>query len=55
MILRLPKPVLEFTYVTAISSLPSTIDGQVQTPKSTNYVIQVTSSYCDTIAIGDTL
>jgi len=53
-ILRLPKPVLEFTYVTPSSSLPSTIDGWVLTPMSINYVIKVMSSYCDTIAIGDT-
>ena len=54
-ILRLRKPISEFTYVTASSSLPSTIDGRVLTPMSINYIIQVMSSYCDTIAIGDTL
>jgi len=53
-ILRLPKPVPEFTYVTALSSFPSTIDGRVLTAMSINYVIKITSSYCDTIAIGDT-
>jgi len=52
-ILRLPKPVSEFTYVTALSSLPSTIDGRVLTPRSINNVIKVMSLYCDTIAIGD--
>jgi hypothetical protein len=35
--------------------LASTIDGQVLTPRSSNYVIKVLSSYCDTIAFGDTL
>jgi hypothetical protein len=50
---RLPKPVSEFTYVTALSSLPSTLDGQVLTPMSINYVIKVMSSYCDTIAVGN--
>jgi len=53
-ILRLPKPVSEFTYVTASSSLLSTIDGQVLTPMCINYIIKVMSSYCDTTAIGDT-
>jgi len=53
-ILRLPKPVSEFTYITALSFLPSTIDGRVLTPMIINYVIKVMSSYCDTIAIGDT-
>ena len=53
-ILRLPKPILEFTYVTASSSLPSTIDGRLLTPMSICYVLKVMSSYCDTIAIGDT-
>jgi len=53
-ILRLPKPVLKFTYVTASSSLPSTIDGRVLTPMSINYIIKVMSSYYDIIAIGDT-
>jgi len=47
-------PVSEFTYVTAWSFLPSTIDGGVLTLMSINYVIKVMSSYCDTIAIGDT-
>ena len=32
---------------------PSIIDGRVLTPMSTNYVIKIISSYCDTIAIGD--
>ena len=54
-ILRLPKPVSEFTYVSALSSFASTIDNQVLTPKSANYVIKVICSYCDLIAIGDTL
>ena len=53
-ILRLPKPISEFTYVTAFSSFASTIDGWVLTPESTNYVIKVLWSCCDTIAIGDT-
>jgi len=53
-ILRLPKPVSEFTYVTAFSSLPSTIDGRVLTPMRINYVIQLKRSYCDTITIGNT-
>ena len=53
-ILGLPKPVSEFTYVTASSSFTSTIDGQVLTPKSTNYVIKVVCLYWDTIAIGNT-
>jgi len=53
-ILRLPKPVSEFTYGTAFSSLPSTIDGRVLTPMSINHVIKVMSSYYDNIAIGDT-
>jgi len=53
-ILRLPKPVSEFAYLTAFKSMPSTIDGQVLTPMSINYVIKVMSSYCDTIANGDT-
>jgi hypothetical protein len=38
-----------------LSSLPSTIDGQVLTLRSISYVIKVICSYCDTIAIGDTL
>jgi len=54
-ILRLPKPVSEFTYGTAFSSFPSTIDGRVLTPLRINYVIKVMSSYYDNIAIGDTL
>ena len=54
-ILRLPNLVSEFTCVTALSSLPSTIDGRVLTPGNITYIIKVTSSYCDTIAIGDTL
>ena len=53
-ILTLPKLVSEFTFVTASSSLPSTVDGQVLTPLSINYVIKVMSSYCNTIVIGDT-
>jgi len=53
-ILRLPMPVLAFTYVTASSSLPCTIGSRVLTPMSIIYVIKVISSYCDTIAIGDT-
>jgi len=53
-ILRLPKPVLEFTYVTASSSFASTSDSRVLTPQSTNYVIMVMCSDCDTFAIGDT-
>jgi len=53
-ILRLRKLVSEFTYITALSALPSTIGGWVLTPRSINYVIKVMSSYCDTIAIGDT-
>jgi len=53
-ILRLPKSVSEFTYVTALSSLPFTIDGQVLTSMSINYVNKVMSLYFDTIAIGDT-
>jgi len=52
-ILRLPKPVLEFSFTTAFVIFPSTIDGRVLTPRSANYVIKVISSYCDTIAIGD--
>jgi len=52
-ILRLPKPALEFTYVTASSSFASTIDSWVLTPRSINYMIKVMCSYCDTIAIGD--
>ena len=54
-ILGLPKPASEFTYVTATTFLPPTIDGRVLTAMSINYVIKVQSSYCDTIAIGDTL
>ena len=53
-ILRLPKPASEFTYVTAVSSLPFTIDNRVLTLRSVNYVIKVICLYCDTIAIGDT-
>jgi len=53
-ILTLQKPIPEFTYLTASSSLPSTRDGQVLTPMSINYVIKVLCSYCDTIAIGAT-
>ena len=53
-ILRLPKPISECTYVPAFSSFASTIDSWVLTPESTNYVIKVLWSYCDTIAIGDT-
>jgi len=53
-ILRLPKPALEFAYVTASGSFASTIDSRVLTPRSINYVIMVMCSYCDTIAIGDT-
>jgi len=41
-------------YITALSSLPSTIDNRVLTPRSINYVIKVICLYCDTIAIGDT-
>jgi len=52
-ILRLPKPVLEFSFATAFVILPSTIDGRVLTPRSANYVIKEISSYCDTIAIGN--
>ena len=48
------KSSLEFTYVTASSFLAFTIDGRVLTPMSINYVIKIMSSYCDTIAIGDT-
>jgi len=51
---RLPKPSSEFTYVTALSFLPSTIDGWVLTPMSINYVIKVMSLYCVPIAIGNT-
>jgi hypothetical protein len=54
-ILRLSKPLSEYTNVTASSSLPSTIDGRDLTPMSINYVIKVMSSYGNTIAIGDTL
>jgi hypothetical protein len=54
-ILRLPKPVSEFSFVTTFVILASTIDGRVLTPISANYVIKVMSSYCDTIAIGDIL
>ena len=39
---------------TAFVILASTIDGQVLTSRSSNYVIKVISPYCDTIAIGDT-
>jgi len=53
-ILRLPKPALEFTYVTASSSFASTIDSWVLTPRGINYVIKVMCSDCDTIDIGDT-
>jgi len=53
-ILGLSKPISEFTFVTASSSLPSIIDGRVLTPMSINYVMEVMSSYCDTIPIGDT-
>jgi len=53
-ILRPPKPISEFTYLSASSSFASTIDSREPTPKSTNYVIKVMCSYCDTIAIGDT-
>ena len=53
-ILRLRNPVLEFTYVTTSSSLPSTIESWVLTPRSINWVIKVMCMYCDTIAIGDT-
>jgi hypothetical protein len=52
-ILRLPKPISEFSFVTASVILASTIDGQVLPPRSINYVIKVMSSYCDTIAIGN--
>jgi len=52
-ILRLPKLVSEFSFVTAFVILASTIDGRVLTAMSINYVIKVMSSYCDTIAIGD--
>jgi len=52
-ILTLPKPVSEFTYIPALSSLPSTIDGRVLNPRSINNVIKVMSSYCNTVAIGD--
>jgi len=52
-ILRLPKFISEFTYVTASSSLPSTIDDWVVTPRSTNYVMKIMSSYCNEIAIGN--
>jgi len=37
-----------------LSSLPSTIDGPVQTLRSINKVIKVLSSYSDTIGIGNT-
>jgi hypothetical protein len=53
--LRLLKPASEFTYVTTLSSLPSTMDSQVLTPRSIQYFIKVICSYCDTIAIGNTL
>jgi hypothetical protein len=52
-ILRLPKLVSEFSFVTAFVILVSTIDGRVPTAMSINYIIKVMSSYCDTIAIGD--
>jgi len=53
-ILGLSKPISEFTFITASSSLPPTIDRPVLTPMSINYVMKIMSSYCDTIAIGDT-
>jgi hypothetical protein len=52
-ILRLPKLVSEFSFVTAFVIRASTIDGRVLTAMRINYVIEVMSSYCDTIAIGD--
>ena len=52
-IVRLSKPVSEFTFVTALSSLPSAIDGRVLTPMRIDYVLKVMSSDCHTIAIGD--
>jgi len=42
-------------YVTTSSSLPSTIDRWVLTPRSINYINKVTCSSCNAIAIGDTL
>jgi len=53
-ILRLPKPALEFTYVTASSSFATTINSWVLTSRSINYVMKVMCMYCDTIAIVDT-
>jgi len=50
----LSQPILEFTFVTASSSLPSILDGWVLMPMRINYIIKVMSSYYDTIAIGDT-
>lgn len=52
---RLQKPASELTYLTASSSFVSTIETRVLTPRSTNYVIMVSCSYCDRIAIGDIL
>jgi hypothetical protein len=52
-ILRLPKLISEFSFVTAFVILASTIDGRVLTAMSITHVIKVMCSYCDTIAIGD--
>jgi len=53
-ILRLQKPVSEFTYIAASSSLSSTIGCRVLTPRRINYIIQQMFLNCDTIAIGYT-
>ena len=54
-ILRLLNPVLQLTYVTALSAMPSTIESGVLTPISTSRDMKVIRSKCDIIAIGDTL
>jgi len=51
---RLPQPVLERSYVTTSSSLPSHSDSGVPTPGSAYSVIKVMCLYHDPIAIGDT-
>ena len=53
--LTLPKPILEFSYITASIFFPATIDRPDLSPKSINYVIKVMHLYCDTISIGNTL
>ena len=52
-ILRLPKPVSEFSFVPAFVILASNIDRRLLTLMSVNYVIKVLRLCCDTIAIGD--